>query len=516
MKMLKISLSLMSMGLFLMSLAHDDKKEKNCSTCCERCTSQKKDLSDPFFDDIDSFLNEFDKRQLQLEQIAVESEFMPHLENAGSLWKDEKTAGLSDPHISRLQKHQRREAHAKIKQQGSIPSNSKIQKREMAFNDEKPRPGVPIVQNEKKKDIEDKSQPLKAILEPSPMIASASNMDKKMESSSSSKDYGMPGYNMPELSINRRGANAIISGSFIYWKVDQDDFDVGIRGARPYSEQKVESFHSTYEPGFKAELGVNSSYDNWTLCLEYTWLKAQQTNARGSNDKYPMIVSPWVSLTENDQKLYTPFSATSSEILHSGARNHWRFHFDMLDLALSRSYYVGKKLIFNPFLAARGAKINQNLNVTFTYNTQVSAHTENTIYSTNKNHTQQIGPRFGLDMSWLIGSSFRFGGLAAGSLLYTHYQLRHTETLNGNSHSNIYANPHAFRVNLDAALEFGWRAYVSRHRRYIDCSFKYEALVFFDQNRVAGLASITTDQGRVLDSGNLYLHGATFKLEFNF
>ncbi len=515
MKTLKMSLSLVSMSLFLTPLSGYDKVEKKeCSTCCESCQAQKKNSSDPFFEDIHSFLDDFDKRELKLAQAPFDSGLVPNRENAESLLKEEKAALSSDTNRSRLQKHQRAEAHAKLKQQGSIPSNSQVQNK--ITNDEKPRPGVPIVQSTQKQEALEKSQPLKALAENTPMIASTSTESKQKEVPSSSKDYGPPGYNMPELAINRRGANAILSGSFIYWKVDQDDFDVGITGPRPSSGQKIQSFHSKYEPGFKAELGVNSSYDNWTLCLEYTWLKAHQTNSRGSNDQYPMIVSPWVSLTENDQRLYTPFSTTSSEILHSGVSNHWRFHFDMLDLVLSRSYYVGKKLIFNPSLAARGVKINQNLDVTFTYNTRGAPGTQNTVYSHNKNHTQQIGPRFGLDMNWLIGSSFRFGGTAAGALLYTHYQLRHTEILNSTSHSNIYANPHAFRVNLDAALEFGWRAYVSRHRRYIDCSFKYEALVFFDQNRVAGLASITTDQGRVLDSGNLYLHGGTFKLEFNF
>ena len=33
---------------------------------------------------------------------------------------------------------------------------------------------------------------------------------------------------------------------------------------------------------------------------------------------------------------------------------------------------------------------------------------------------------------------------------------------------------------------------------------------------VAGIAHAMTNQGRTLDGGNLYLHGGTFKLAFNF
>jgi hypothetical protein len=497
MKRLKMSLSLMSIGVFLQTLSADGG------------VSSGENL---FFEEIQTFLDQTEEKEFR--NIQSEAGLLPKPEQVGPLLKEERElAPPFDNNLSRTQKHKRAEAHAKKKPQGLIPSNAGLQTKQAQplSQTQEAYIGPPSIQNQKKTEALVVTQPLVAIAEHDP-----SDMKSKMSHTSQDSQDKAFGYNTPDFASLHRGSGLIISGSFIYWKPEQDDFNVGITGPRPGAEQKVHEFQSKYEPGFKAGIGTNFSYDNWVLYLEYTDLHVHQSNARGSNSRYPMIVSPWVGITEYDQNLYLPFASTSNEILHSGVSNHWRFNFQMLDLFLSRSYYVGKKLVFNPFLAARGAKINQTLNVNFTYNTTGRPAVENIIYSHNKNNTQQIGPRFGLDMNWLVGSNFRFGGTVAGALLYTQYQLRHTEVLNGASHSNIHSDPHAFRFNCDMALQLGWRAYMSRHRRSIDLCFKYEALGFWQQNRVAGLTHSLTDQGRTLEGGNLYLHGGTFKLEFNF
>ena len=453
-----------------------------------------------FLEDIQAFL---DKPEL-------ESNSSPKPEKSSSLLKEVNGTTVSgDEGMSQAQKRKQAEAHAKRKIEGTIPASVPSQ----------PKKTTPAARAPSNQRAQQPSQPLKAVAEldvSAPIAQAPSNMKSEMPEKHKECSPASCGYNMPDMASKRHGVSAIVSGSFIYWKPQQDDFNVGITGPRPGVEQKLQHFHSKYEPGFKAGIGANFSYDNWALYLEYTELRTHQSNARGSNSKAPMIVSPWVGITENDQNLYTPFAPTPGEILNSGVSNHWRLNFEMADLFLSRSYYVGKKLVFNPFLAARAAKINQNLNVNFTYNTVGLPDVQNTIYSHNKNNTQQIGPRFGFDMNWLVGHNFRFGGTVAGALLYTQYQLRHTELLNGVSHSNIHSSPTAFRFNGDIALELGWRAYMNRNRSSIDLMFKYEALGFWEQNMVAGIAHAMTNQGRTLDGGNLYLHGGTFKLAFNF
>lgn len=344
-----------------------------------------------------------------------------------------------------------------------------------------------------------------------------SKTGKKTSSNKNTKPYKAttPGYDMPELA--NKGANAILSASFIYWKPKQDEFSIGITGPRPTTAQKVYDFESSYQPGFKAGIGVTSSYDQWSVFAEYTRLRTHDTTSKYTSAHYPMIMSPWVAMTVQDQSLYDPTtSSTTGEILTSSVSNSWHINFQMIDFSLSRSYYVGKKLVFNPFLTARGARINQHLSVNFLYKVRETPHVTSTIYSYNKNHTKQIGPRLGLDMSWLIGNSFRFGGTLAGGILYTEYQLLHKETLNNVVHANVQYNPHAFRFNCDAALQFGWRIFAPSHRRYCDVFFKYEAIAFWQQNMVSGLTTTINDQGKKLQDGNLYFQGGTFNLAFNF
>ena len=326
-----------------------------------------------------------------------------------------------------------------------------------------------------------------------------------------------PGYDMPELTSVNRGVNAILSASAIYWKPQQDEFYVGVTGPRPGAEQKICDFHSHYQPGFKAGIGLSTSYDSWSLFLEYTRLKTHDTTSKYSNTDHPIIMSPWVGMTVADQGLYNPTNSNvTNQLWSSDVSNSWRLKFNMFDLSLARSYYVGKKLVFNPFLAARGAVINQHLSVDFSYKVRSQPSVESTIYSHNKNITQQIGPRLGLDMSWLIGSNFRFGGTLAAGLLYTQYYLIHRETLDNVEHANVHYNPHAFRFNCDAAVQFGWRIFNARHRKYCDVFFKYEAISFWQQNMVSGLTTSLNDQGKKQQDGNLYLQGGTFNLAFNF
>ncbi|MFS8564259.1 MAG: hypothetical protein LVR00_08140 [Rhabdochlamydiaceae bacterium] len=491
MKKLITSLSLMSVNVLLPTLSAD---------------------SGIFLEDIYSFLDKAEEQVVAA--IELEGTLAPKPEKSASLLKEAggHFTSSGEEILSQAQKRQRADAHAKRKAEGAIPATvPSVQKKTM--------PTTQVPSYEHVQPVAKTSYPLQAIAEidSSASIAQApSNMESEMPKKQREGSGVASGYNTPDMASRHSGVSAIMSGSFIYWKPQQDDFNVGITGPRPSVQQKLKDFHSKYEPGFKAGLGANFSYDNWVLYLEYTQLRTHQSNTRSFNSQGAMIVSPWVGITANDQNLYTPFAPTSGEILHSGVSNHWGFNFGMFDLFLSRSYYVGKKLVFNPFLAARGAKINQTLNVNFTYNTVGAPGVLNAIYSHNRNNTQQIGPRFGFDMNWLVGHNFRFGGTIAGALLYTQYQLRHTEILNGINYSNIHSSPSAFRFNGDVALEFGWRAYMNRNRSSIDLIFKYEALGFWEQNMVAGLAHILTNQGRTLDGGNLYLHGGTFKLGFNF
>ena len=159
------------------------------------------------------------------------------------------------------------------------------------------------------------------------------------------------------------GYDVFVTGSFIYWMASSDGFNVNqfpytfnVTPAGTFSGQTsnvpvgvvdvgsgTEVFvKPKYKPGFKVGLGYSSGWDDWAMYLEYTWL--HQTNNSlsssgndGDNDADDTTNGVYVIAG-------APYNIASDQL-----SSKWKLNLDVGDFILSRAFYVGKRVIMEPF-----------------------------------------------------------------------------------------------------------------------------------------------------------------------
>jgi len=289
-----------------------------------------------------------------------------------------------------------------------------------------------------------------------------------------------------------------VTGSFIYWHVDQDAMDLAYPYAGGVAVGTVLDQKFDYKPGFKVGLGVNFDHDNWVGFVEYTWF--HQKTDLGTT------VAPdgdtWHTTSWFDAR--TNVTAISSK---------WKTNLDILDATLSRPYYQGRKLTILPFAGLRGAWIRQNL--------KIDATTDATdYYSKNHSHSWAVGALAGVQAHWLLGWGFRFEGDVSGSVLYTRYTKVSTNEYNtvGTSFGNL--NLHGYntvRPMAGLTAGFGWGSYFDRQNYHFDLLATYDFNVLWSQNMMRHAANLANSaSGIAAQPADLHLQGVTVTARFDF
>lgn len=325
----------------------------------------------------------------------------------------------------------------------------------------------------------------------------------------------MPAYNAPSR-IEVRGCwDVYASASFTYWQAIQENMELGVVTTTPTAPSVTTSGdvvnpHFNYKPGFKVALGMNFDHDNWDSMVQYTWFRGSQTTST-SLDR---VAFPNTSL----QPMAMIPNITDDNGFTSGSQK-WKLHMDLLDWELARSYYVGTKLTFRPFFAARAAWIRQDLD-------QDLVRDVSTLHNVSVDkavHSWAVGPRTGLYSNWMIGEGFRIYGNGAGDILFTQYtKLKTTQpttTSTGTPSTTFIVTQrklNTLRTHLELELGFGWGSYFDNNNWHVDLSAGYVFQVFYDQNMFRHFDNDVHIMNSTSPNGNLYMHGLTATARFDF
>jgi len=342
----------------------------------------------------------------------------------------------------------------------------------------------------------------------------------------------MAAYNAPAR-IDVRGAwDFYATGSFIYWQPTQENMELGIAvpngtialvsTTATQNPGSVVNMNFNYKPGFKVGLGMNFDYDNWDGYAEYTWFHG--TNSQSSN-------------TQGDTGAiwlfgYSPSVLNSGNFVANAVSESWKLKMDFADVQLARSYYVGTKLSFRPFVGARGAWIRQRANYAASLNTALAfsqgtgTATSGRSVSSNQNSTSWgVGPSLGLDTNWMLGYGLRIAGKAETDLLYTRYTTRTSELAFTTATGAIlgqeqvkqkhvaYLRPHA---NLE--MGFGWGSYFDNNNWHFDLLATYGFQVFWNQNMFRHFTTTPTTSQAIsnVPNGDLYVQGLNLTARLDF
>lgn len=193
----------------------------------------------------------------------------------------------------------------------------------------------------------------------------------------------------------------------------------------------------------------------------------------------------------------------------------YEFKFDIVDLDMGRPCYFGTRLIVNPYVGGRLMFQTEELETSLTMNTNGATPPTTPILfpmSTKaRNHSWKLGPRIGVDSSWLLGAGFRFMGDGAFSLLYVHATNRqkifgdivHFPQVPGILAEFTHGKRNALGLNFDLDVGLGWGTYFNCHKERIDFSVKYQFLAFMNGDFNG-------------NAGNLILNGLTVTGRFDF
>ena len=312
-----------------------------------------------------------------------------------------------------------------------------------------------------------------------------------------------PGYNSPAR-IDVCGCwDVYLTGSFIYWMPMMYGLTHGyFHDLIDPGNQTSRVFHHDfeYEPGFKVGLGTNLDHDNWDLYFEYTWLYASTTKRHDWSP--PGVPGDVTFYGWGDDE-------GSTTIKKSHAK--WDHDINIIDAELARAHYAGTRLIFRPFISARAAWFDHKWLIEY------SNVDDDLFYFVKADmDTWLVGPRIGIDGTWIINDGFRLLGNAAGTLAYQYFKtkwiLDNGVNIVMDQEKEGYITP---IVELGVAL--AWGSYFNNQNWFFDLQVGYDFQYFWNQNRMRAVndmfLAIPTRDPNV---GDLMLHGLTVTARLDF
>ena len=321
-------------------------------------------------------------------------------------------------------------------------------------------------------------------------------------------DSGMPvssehmigAYNAPCCLKLNGGWDIFANISFLYFQPKEQGLDLGL--VQPTTNitdnhASVVNAEFDFDPAFRISLGTFCLADNWNLFLEYTRFY--------SNNRKEHNIVPATDSFVN----YWDFTRALANYTY--IHDKWTLHFNTLDLAFGRPYYVGTKLTFLPIAGIRLGFIDQKNVVKFTANSN--------FYETNvKSDSWLLGPRLGIYTNWLFGENFKLYGNAFASIFYQSFKLSldQFQDLDPKVYSIRAKNSDNYiNGDLELALGFSWGSYFQENRWYLEFSAGYEFNLFFNQNMLRSFFEELT-YGISQRPGNLTPHGMVIGIKASF
>lgn len=311
-----------------------------------------------------------------------------------------------------------------------------------------------------------------------------------------------------------------VTGSFIWWEAKEENLSLGaiyelnngveysppidpgeIPRLFPAFSKKLKDFEFQYCPGFQVGLGYNVGCDNWQIYGEYTYLRSNSSSTIGPVD--PVVVPDTLRLSGGTPQVepywnsYPYIPSVLGVVVYTDGYGKWNLDLDIVDLQLSREYFIGQCLTFRSFASIRAAWIDQKFNAVYNgFQPVEGASDDNFQYVYNKKATTKswgVGPRVGLDTDWFICNGFRIFANSGASLLYTKYSdikeaanftLTNPDlelTIIPIDNSSFDNQPCYIRPQADITLGVGWGTDFC-NSWYFDLEIGYTFNIFWSQN----------------------------------
>ncbi|MFA6118424.1 MAG: Lpg1974 family pore-forming outer membrane protein [Parachlamydiales bacterium] len=310
--------------------------------------------------------------------------------------------------------------------------------------------------------------------------------------------------------------NSFATISFLYIQPIQEQMETALRLFSPATSSNVlYKYDFEWKPAFKLGFGSYFDRDRWEAFIEYSRVNTSMHNSVSLGNSGGYLQDFW------------SFGNVGFNFTTQKVNTDWDLNFNIFHLDLGRSYYNGKKLVFNAHYGLKTGWINQKLQ---SESKGISLENQPIALKADfKSNSWLIGPRIGIYSHWMFCKGFRFFGNGSASLFYQKFskiKLREGDVglIPGTGEWEAACNYSTQLINssLEGILGFGYERYINRNKCHFDLAVGYEAQLFFDQNMMRYLQQ-SNNHGIFSSSlkisskaGNLIFHGLNITARLDF
>ena len=250
--------------------------------------------------------------------------------------------------------------------------------------------------------------------------------------------------------------------------------------------------HSNYKSAFKAAVGFDTTYDDWSYFVRYMhfhFSKVKQLEQR--------LISTW---------------STSTDVMTS-VRAKWGLKLDTIDLMVGRAFYSGTLVIFSPAFGLTAGFLDQTFRTDSVRESDISG-----LFSYDKIDSHFIGLMAEVKSKYLVFYGFNLFGDISARLFYQDFRVRNRQNSSTNQfalYDNSINEISYISPNLNLSLGLEWGSYFYSNNYHFSFLIGYESEIYWNQNLMMELKELRNNR-YMQDAANLYFHGIIAKLELKF
>lgn len=318
-------------------------------------------------------------------------------------------------------------------------------------------------------------------------------------------------------------------GDFLYWAAKEGGLDYTITSHTPFRQDfvdailtlppandgKIKNIHAAWTPGYRIGTVLYFDHDDWNLSFDWIHLDPKKTGgARTNGDPSKQVFSSW-----------TPPSS-GLEYALDGVRARWKLNFNNINAELRRNFWFGECLTIEPKLGLQTAWIYQQFNISYfdVSNVQFPPASFQQVNVRTKNRSWNLGPRIGLNASWNLNSHWDLYSSAAGSLLFSWFNLKNKVTHTpSNNEVDPVSDPalklqsrlRSVKSDLEWELGIEWKADLFQ-QAYLRIKVGWEQQYWFGQNLMNRFVSGSSPSAILSEHEDLSFGGIVVGGQLNF
>ncbi len=253
-----------------------------------------------------------------------------------------------------------------------------------------------------------------------------------------------------------------------------------------------------FDYGFRVGIGFYLNHDAWELDMSWLYFDMNQENSSATPGN-SLLIPLWFNLD--------PVNGNQQ----SSAR--WSLTMNVLDIMLGKPYHVSRFVVFHPFFGLRAAWIDQCYTARYG---GVWASNDGVKF-TSTNDMWGVGPRFGINTKWNLGSGWDLLANISSSYLIGEIDFSQ-DTKHSTQGIQCESDFDQSLPNLEMQMGISWGIFFNRQRHHFAIQAMGEFQQWWDQlwlRKFYGPAG-TDFPSDTVSRGDLRVQGVSVRFLFNF